>query len=186
MGHKHSLVGRGSRTSCAHGPQTVASEAGIAYVLRPWATNDRGGRGSGEIEVALRRAVLLNVSSYVGFGLHVRGPLAQLAEQRTFNPWVVGSSPTGPTPYRSSAHDEALVDQFAAALATALPWVAFLPDPDRETFAAEAADTLRPCASIGRFTTFADLIDDWRTTAEIWSDPGLAAPLAAEVSTPLD
>jgi hypothetical protein len=25
------------------------------------------------------------------------GPLAQLAEQRTFNPWVVGSSPTGPT-----------------------------------------------------------------------------------------
>ena len=26
-----------------------------------------------------------------------RGPLAQLAEQRTFNPWVVGSSPTGPT-----------------------------------------------------------------------------------------
>ena len=27
----------------------------------------------------------------------VGGPLAQLAEQRTFNPWVVGSSPTGPT-----------------------------------------------------------------------------------------
>ena len=25
------------------------------------------------------------------------GPLAQLAEQRTFNPRVVGSSPTGPT-----------------------------------------------------------------------------------------
>jgi len=27
----------------------------------------------------------------------VCGPLAQLVEQRTFNPWVVGSSPTGPT-----------------------------------------------------------------------------------------
>lgn len=26
-----------------------------------------------------------------------RGPLAQLVEQRTFNPWVVGSIPTGPT-----------------------------------------------------------------------------------------
>ena len=26
-----------------------------------------------------------------------RGPLAQLAELRTFNPLVVGSSPTGPT-----------------------------------------------------------------------------------------
>ena len=27
----------------------------------------------------------------------ILGPLAQLAEQRTFNPWVVGSIPTGPT-----------------------------------------------------------------------------------------
>jgi hypothetical protein len=25
------------------------------------------------------------------------GPLAQLVEQRTFNPWVDGSSPSGPT-----------------------------------------------------------------------------------------
>jgi hypothetical protein len=25
------------------------------------------------------------------------GPLAQSVEQRTFNPWVVGSIPTGPT-----------------------------------------------------------------------------------------
>ncbi|BAK38273.1 hypothetical protein MLP_52590 [Microlunatus phosphovorus NM-1] len=83
-------------------------------------------------------------------------------------------------------HDEALVERFAAALVTVLPWVAFLPDTDRETFATEAADTLRACASIGRFTALADLIDNWRNTAEIWSDPSLAASLAAEVSTPLD
>ena len=25
------------------------------------------------------------------------GPIAQSVEQRTFNPWVVGSKPTGPT-----------------------------------------------------------------------------------------
>ena len=30
------------------------------------------------------------------------GPLAQLAEQRTFNPRVVGSSPTGPTKHQFS------------------------------------------------------------------------------------
>ena len=30
------------------------------------------------------------------------GPLAQLVEHRTFNPWVVGSSPTGPTAFFSS------------------------------------------------------------------------------------
>jgi hypothetical protein len=27
----------------------------------------------------------------------LQGPLAQSVEQRTFNPWVVGSIPTGPT-----------------------------------------------------------------------------------------
>ena len=27
----------------------------------------------------------------------IQGPLAQSVEQRTFNPWVVGSIPTGPT-----------------------------------------------------------------------------------------
>ena len=27
----------------------------------------------------------------------ILGPLAQSVEQRTFNPWVVGSIPTGPT-----------------------------------------------------------------------------------------
>ena len=30
---------------------------------------------------------------------HPLGPLAQLAEHRTFNPQVVGSNPTGPTNY---------------------------------------------------------------------------------------
>jgi hypothetical protein len=29
--------------------------------------------------------------------LRFMGPLAQSVEQRTFNPWVVGSIPTGPT-----------------------------------------------------------------------------------------
>jgi hypothetical protein len=32
----------------------------------------------------------------VGFSA-AAGPLAQSVEQRTFNPWVVGSIPTGPT-----------------------------------------------------------------------------------------
>jgi hypothetical protein len=34
------------------------------------------------------------------FGLWLPGPLAQSVEQRTFNPWVVGSIPTGPTPVK--------------------------------------------------------------------------------------
>lgn len=83
-------------------------------------------------------------------------------------------------------HDETLVDRFTLSLASALPWMAFLPEQDRETFTTEAAETLRACASIGRFTAFADLVEDWRSTAEVWSDPGLAASLSAEVPEPLD
>jgi hypothetical protein len=84
------------------------------------------------------------------------------------------------------AHDKALVDRFAVALVDTLPWVAFLPERDREAFATEAADTLRASASIGRFTAFADLIQDWRNTAEVWSDAGLAASLSGDITTPLD
>lgn len=83
-------------------------------------------------------------------------------------------------------HDEALVHRFAAAFAASLPWVAFLPETDRVVFVTEAADTLRVCASIGRYTEFAHLVDDWRNTAEVWSDPALAASLSAEVIEPLN
>jgi hypothetical protein len=78
------------------------------------------------------------------------------------------------------------VDRFAVALVDTLPWVAFLPEKDREAFATEATDTLRACASIGRYTAFADLIKDWRNTAEVWSDTGLAASLSGDITTPLD
>lgn len=83
-------------------------------------------------------------------------------------------------------HDDAMIDRFTGALADALPWVAFLPKKEQETFAIEAADTLRACVSIGRYTAFANLIEDWRDTAEIWSDPALADSLASDLAEPLD
>ncbi len=39
-------------------------------------------------QLSLRRLFTYNLSY---------GPIAQLVEQRTFNPWVEGSSPSGPT-----------------------------------------------------------------------------------------
>lgn len=83
-------------------------------------------------------------------------------------------------------HDEALVGRFTSLLAASLPWVAFLPERAREEFAVETAETLRACASIGRYTAFADLIEDWRNTAGVWSDPNLAAALQGDISEPLD
>lgn len=78
-------------------------------------------------------------------------------------------------------HDEALVGRFTSLLAASLPWVAFLPERDREEFTVETAETLRACASIGRYTAFADLFEDWRNTAEVWSDPDLAAGLSGDI-----
>lgn len=79
------------------------------------------------------------------------------------------------------AHDDRIVGRFAAGLLDGLPWVTFLPEPDRAAFASEAIETLRACVSVGRYTAFADLIDDWRNTAEIWSDPALAAALSGDI-----
>jgi hypothetical protein len=84
------------------------------------------------------------------------------------------------------ARDSSLADKFADALVEALPWVRFLPDSDRATFIEEATDMLHACASLGRYTAFADLIEEWKATAEIWSDPELAQHLSEDVSTPLD
>lgn len=62
----------------------------------------------------------------------------------------------------------------------------FLPERDRDEFVIESAETLRACASIGRYTAFADLMEDWRNTAEIFSDSFLADELSGAISKPLD
>ena len=41
------------------------------------------------------------------------GPLAQSVEQRTFNPWVVGSIPTGPTIYLRQEAEDSLPKRFS-------------------------------------------------------------------------
>lgn len=82
--------------------------------------------------------------------------------------------------------DEKMTEKFVSSLTESLPWTVFLPEPDREAFAAEAAETLHACASIGRFTAFADLVEDWRNTAEIWSDTSLAASLRTDIPEPLN
>lgn len=83
-------------------------------------------------------------------------------------------------------HDPVLAERFPDALASSLPWVSFLPEDDRKVFAVEADETLRACASLGRYTAFASLIEDWRSTAEIWSDSELARSLAEPIDEPLE
>ena len=120
-----------------------------------------------------------------------------LLQQRAGRPaWVIETEAASralesATSFLASAlsaivHDSELSERFPEALASTLPWVEFLPEQDRADFAREAADTLRACASVGRYTAFAALIDDWRATAEIWSDPDLSRSLRSRIDEPLD
>ena len=67
-----------------------------------------------------RRAGISRLPNGVGLSysrvLSLRGPLAQLAEQRTFNPQVVGSIPTGPTKLVTISRDHRGIDRKATML----------------------------------------------------------------------
>lgn len=72
----------------------------------------------------------------------------------------------------------------ATGLVEQYPWVAFLPADERVVFERELLETVRACASVGRFRAFENLVDSWKATAEIWSDPELARRLLASVEAP--
>ena len=63
------------------------------------------------------------------------------------------------------------------ALRPRLPWARFLPPPALEEFAGEFAETLEACASIGNMNRIAEVLADWKATAEIYADPALASDL---------
>lgn len=70
-------------------------------------------------------------------------------------------------------------DSVREALPRALPWVRFLPDEDRDTMAAELADTAEAAASLGSSAAVSQLLTEWRHTAEIHADPDLHRALTA-------
>lgn len=81
--------------------------------------------------------------------------------------------------------DSALERAFAERLTDTLPWVKFLPEEDRLAFVEESVETLRACAAINRYTAFAELVHDWKNTAEIHSDPQLAQALSVDIDEPV-
>lgn len=78
--------------------------------------------------------------------------------------------------------DEDLLKRFVDQLVSSLPWVAFLSESDHGAFSDEAANALWACAADGDFIAFADLLEDWRNTAQIQSDPDLAAALSSDIA----
>jgi hypothetical protein len=57
------------------------------------------------------------------------------------------------------------------------PWTKFLSSDERQQFSRELAETLVACVSIPNFAPLKDLVNGWKSTAEIYADPELAARL---------
>ena len=74
------------RHTCRDTP--LLSRVAVGYFVK------EGHDGAWRLEFLVYRDVGVQ---YSWLFLQLEGPLAQLVEHRTFNPWVVGSIPTGPT-----------------------------------------------------------------------------------------
>jgi hypothetical protein len=60
------------------------------------------------------------------------------------------------------------------------PWIRFLTDDDRLTFAQEFVDVMEAGDAVGTPAPVLQLITEWRHTAEVYADPELLAALRSE------
>jgi hypothetical protein len=68
---------------------------------------------------------------------------------------------------------QAILDEFS--------WTTFLPEADRIVFVAELLRTVIATGEIDNFAAVSQLVHEWRATAEVHSDPKLAARLSTPV-----
>ncbi|MDQ1289611.1 MAG: hypothetical protein QG622_3177 [Actinomycetota bacterium] len=66
-------------------------------------------------------------------------------------------------------HPQLVIEQLPAVL----PWVRFLPAEDVQEFASEFVAVAESSASIGNLGPLAQLLTEWRHTAEVHADPEL-------------
>jgi hypothetical protein len=64
------------------------------------------------------------------------------------------------------------------AFAGTYPWLRFLPEDAQEECIKELVDVAVACASIRNFAALHGEVASWRSTAEIYADPELAAKLS--------
>jgi hypothetical protein len=72
-----------------------------------------------------------------------------------------------------------------AALAEEFPWADLLPADDRHRFASDFARAVQASAELGRWDVLSQMLVEWRATATIHADPGLAADLSRPVDDDL-
>jgi hypothetical protein len=64
-------------------------------------------------------------------------------------------------------------DLIRQVLPAALPWVRFLPDVAVDELAAEFVATVHAAATVNNMVPVAQLLAEWRHTAEVYADPEL-------------
>lgn len=95
-------------------------------------------------------------------------------EQRADAFAIVGRALRNLAVHSPSALGDALLDEF--------PWTSFLPMADRAEFVNEFTRTVVAAAEIDNFAPLAQLINEWRATAEIHADPKLARRIRRPVA----
>lgn len=68
----------------------------------------------------------------------------------------------------------------ADVLADVFPWMSFLPNEDRASFAEEIIESIRASSAIDRPDLISTLVTQWKNTAEVWADPQLRGRLESE------
>lgn len=71
---------------------------------------------------------------------------------------------------------------FTDAITDAYGWIAFLPAADRRLFVDEFATVVAAAAELDNYAPLTQLVREWRATAEIHADPGLARRLRRSIT----
>ncbi|MDD2859105.1 MAG: hypothetical protein PHU75_10580 [Candidatus Nanopelagicales bacterium] len=77
----------------------------------------------------------------------------------------------------------ASVETLRSLISQKNPWAALLDAADRDDFVDEYLTTLRGCAAIGNFSRLAIVVDAWKGTAELQSDPALRARIRRRIAS---
>ena len=77
----------------------------------------------------------------------------------------------------------AMTQRLAGLLQKRFAWVKFLPESARGEFTHEFVETLRACVSVGKSSRLDEVVCSWKSTAEIYADPQLAAELKRPLSS---
>jgi hypothetical protein len=64
-------------------------------------------------------------------------------------------------------------------------WLSVFPEPDRKMFVDEVLQPMLVALSGGPLRPLLDLIEDWKSTADVWADEELRDELMAPIDTPL-